>query len=336
MINKWQMNIVHNYMRVLDDTTYEFDVPSRRAMFPFERMLLQSCLENLALAREEYDDLLRRCGPLSDQTKQSLEIYEEDHGKAITAFTVVTVIFLPLSFVTSFFGMNTVDIRDMTSEQGLFWAIALPLTFVTIGATVLIGYNGDALRDITVSVYYRLIGRQDSSMSARGISVAQRKRSKQLQQNENNSFDASLADEAEYARPQPVTILDDRNDPGYVPYTYTEAIEPIAQNHRLDPYMPKMRAGFRTQRLNAAPIPNRVMYDEPAQKYRVRHVQPVDYRFDEEHYKGRAGRAPEVHYHDAGVRHDGVGILQDEYSWHRKGKRRHVGFEFRRRKDAVA
>jgi hypothetical protein len=88
-INMWQTNLVQNYMRVLDDKSYAIDVPSRRAMFPFERLLLQSCRENLAIAREEYDDLLRRCGPLSDQTKQSLEIYEEDHGKAITAFTVV-------------------------------------------------------------------------------------------------------------------------------------------------------------------------------------------------------------------------------------------------------
>jgi hypothetical protein len=336
MINKWQMNVVHSYMRVLDDTTYEIDVPARRAMFPFERMLLQSCLENLALAREEYDDLIRRCGPLSDQTKQSLEIYEEDHGKAITAFTVVTVIFLPLSFVTSFFGMNTVDIRDMTSGQSLFWAIALPLTFVTIGATVLIGYNGDTLRDIIASVYYRIIGNQDSSMSARGISVAQRKRAKQLQQNENNSFDASLADEAEYAKPQPVAILDERYDNGNVPYTtYTEAIEPIVQNHRLDPYIPKPRAGFRTQRLNAAPIPNRIMSDEPARKYGVRHVQPVDYRFDEGHYTGRAGYAPEVIHYHAGVRHDGAGVLQDEYSWHKKGKHRHVGFDFRGRQGRV-
>jgi Mg2+ and Co2+ transporter CorA len=125
MINTWQTNLTQNYMRVLDDKTFEIDAPSRRAMFPYERMLLQSSLENLALAREEYNDLTRRCGPLSDQTKQSLEIYEEDHGKAITAFTVVTVIFLPLSFVTSYFGMNTVDIRDMASGQSLFWAVAL-------------------------------------------------------------------------------------------------------------------------------------------------------------------------------------------------------------------
>lgn len=336
MINKWQMNVVHNYMRVLDDTTYEVDMPSRRAMFFFERMLLQSCLDNLALAREESDDLIRRCGPLSDQTKQSLEIYEEDHGKAITAFTVVTVIFLPLSFVTSFFGMNTVDIRDMASGQSLFWAIALPLTFVTIGATVLIGYNGDTLRETIASVYDRIIGKQDSSMSARGISVAQRKRAKQMQQNENNSFDASLADEAEYARPQPLAVCDDRNDPGYVPYTYAEAIEPMSHMQKLDPYMPKPRAGFRTQRLNVTPIPNRIIYDEPARQYGVRHVRkPVDYRFDNGHYAGRAGRAPEVVYYDID-RRNGNGFLQDEYSWHKKGKWRHVGFDMRRRKDTEA
>ncbi|KAH3913065.1 hypothetical protein HBH56_111250 [Parastagonospora nodorum] len=333
MINKSQMNVVHNYMRVLDDTTYEIDVPTRRAMFPLERMLLQSSLENLALSREEYDDLIRRSGPLSDQTKQSLEIYEEDHGKAITAFTVVTVIFLPLSFVTSFFGMNTVDIRDMTSGQSLFWAIALPLTFITIGATVLIGYNGDTLRDIIASVYYRIIGKQDSSISARGISVAQRKRAKQLQQDENNSLDTSLADEAEYARPQPVAILDERYDTGYVPHTtYTEAIEPIAHIRKSDPYVPTTDAWFRTQRLNTAPIPPRIASHEPARRYGARHVQRSFSYHDDGHYTGRAGRAPAVHYYDDIVRHDGGGVLQDDYSWHKKGRHRHVGDEPHRRR----
>src|SRR5690242_16586760 len=101
-------------------------------MFPYERMLLSSITDSLALTDQEYRYLLTRCGPLSDSTKQSLEINEEDHGKAILVFTVVTVIFLPLSFVTSYLGMNTTDIRDMGSSSRLFWAIAVPLTALTM------------------------------------------------------------------------------------------------------------------------------------------------------------------------------------------------------------
>jgi hypothetical protein len=328
MINTWQTNLTQNYMRVLDDKTFEIDAPSRRAMFPYERMLLQSSLENLALAREEYNDLTRRCGPLSDQTKQSLEIYEEDHGKAITAFTVVTVIFLPLSFVTSYFGMNTVDIRDMASGQSLFWAVALPLTFVTIGATVLIGYNGDVLRDTIASVYHKIIGRQDSSMSARGISVAQRKRAKQLQDDANSSLDTSIADEAEYAKPQPETNLDEWYNNGYVPYTYAEAIEPVSRMAKMEPYVPAPRARFRTQRLHAAPMPPPPMYEEPAIQYSARHVsRPVDYRVEGKNYTSRVRPMAAAIAYDASIRQDEIDGLQDEYMWHKKRRHRHIADE---------
>lgn len=313
-------------MRVVDDKSYDVDVPFRRAMFPHERLLLQSCRENLMMAREEYDDLIRRCGPLSDQTKQSLEIYEEDHGKAITAFTVVTVIFLPLSFVTSYLGMNTIDIRDMNSSQTLFWAVALPLTFVTIGATVLIGYNGDVLRDFIAGMWRAVTGKQDSSMSARGISVAQRKRAKQVQYDTGSIDESSLADEAEYAKPLPETNLEEWYTKDYVPYTtYTEAIEPIVPTSRMarSDFPPPPRVNFRTQRFKSAVLPE---YAEPvtyggSRRYDVR--RPVRYEEDMEgEYRARPRPMPEVTTYNEVIRIDGRDGLQDEYGWHKKRRHR--------------
>jgi hypothetical protein len=51
-------------------------------------------------------------------------------------FTVITVIFLPLSFVASVFGMNTSDIRDMALTQWTFWASACSFTIVVVLVTV--------------------------------------------------------------------------------------------------------------------------------------------------------------------------------------------------------
>jgi hypothetical protein len=51
---------------------------------------------------------------------------------AIYAFTIVTIIFLPISTVASVFGMNTNDVRNMGQSQWLFWAVALPLTTIVI------------------------------------------------------------------------------------------------------------------------------------------------------------------------------------------------------------
>jgi hypothetical protein len=46
------------------------------------------------------------------------------------------VIFLPLSFVASVFGMNTADIRDMALTQWVFWTAACSFTVVVILTTV--------------------------------------------------------------------------------------------------------------------------------------------------------------------------------------------------------
>lgn len=116
-VNSWQANFIQNYLTVLDDKSYQVDKKYRRAVFPYEQVLLNSCLDTVADAREDFEEMIQRCGPLSESTKQSAEINEEDHGKAILVFTVVTIIFLPLSFVTSYLGMNTSDIRDMDNKQ---------------------------------------------------------------------------------------------------------------------------------------------------------------------------------------------------------------------------
>lgn len=44
----------------------------------------------------------------------------------------MTIIFLPLSAVSSIFGMNTADIRDMDLGQWAYWAAALPVTAAVI------------------------------------------------------------------------------------------------------------------------------------------------------------------------------------------------------------
>ncbi|KAI4651781.1 hypothetical protein J4E93_001977 [Alternaria ventricosa] len=174
LVNTWQTNLIQNYLEVIDDSTYEKPSPSRRAMHPYEEALGRACLDHLALVRLDYVDLMRRCAPLSDRTKQILEINEEDHGKAIMVFTVVTVIFLPLSFVTSYFGMNASDIRDMDETQAVFWSVAIPLTCVTVGSCLLIGYNGDSLRDLISSMYRKTMRKESATVEAASITVAQR------------------------------------------------------------------------------------------------------------------------------------------------------------------
>lgn len=59
-----------------------------------------------------------------------IRIKAEDQSVAIYVFTLVTVVFLPLSFATSYMGMNTSDIRDMEQGRWIFWAVGGVLTVV--------------------------------------------------------------------------------------------------------------------------------------------------------------------------------------------------------------
>jgi Mg2+ and Co2+ transporter CorA len=51
---------------------------------------------------------------------------------AIYAFTIITIIFLPLSTVAGILGMNTYDVRNMSTKQWVFWATAIPLMVIII------------------------------------------------------------------------------------------------------------------------------------------------------------------------------------------------------------
>jgi hypothetical protein len=301
-------------------------------MFPHERRLLTTSLDNLDLARQDYTDLLRRCGPLSDRTKQSLEINEEDHGKAIMVFTIVTVIFLPLSFVTSFFGMNTSDLRDMDSRQSLFWAVAIPLTVGTVGTCLLVGYNGDEIRDAVSEAYRRVSGkeRRGRGATAQGLSFAQRKNVglKLQSQGTGDGNTSSLADEAEFASPRedfeyttyPPPPVED-----VVPYSMAIPIEPRSNfrqrqytEHYDDP--PKMRPKIKPLEFD--------FYGPPVARNRhvARSRRDWDFEDDEWYSSKRRFIPPPVP--QRGYEEDDEEYEPDrptEYMWHRKRKTRHVG-----------
>lgn len=104
-------------------------------------------LENLQREYLDLCDLRDNSNALINRTIQLVNIRLEDHGKAILVFTIITIIFLPLSFISSFFGMNFVDIRDMERTQGLFWIIAGSLTVATVAFAIFLAFYGGDIID---------------------------------------------------------------------------------------------------------------------------------------------------------------------------------------------
>ncbi|KAJ4295468.1 hypothetical protein N0V90_007480 [Kalmusia sp. IMI 367209] len=108
-------------------------------------------LENLQREYVDLCDLRENSNALINRTIQLVNIRLEDHGKAILVFTIITIIFLPLSFISSFFGMNFSDIRDMESTQRLFWIIAGSLTIGTVAFAIFLAFYGSAIVDWLVA-----------------------------------------------------------------------------------------------------------------------------------------------------------------------------------------
>jgi hypothetical protein len=139
-------------------------------------------LENLQREYADLADLRDNSNALINRTIQLVNIRLEDHGKAILVFTIVTIIFLPLSFISSFFGMNFSDIRDMEQTQRLFWIIAGSLTVGTVMFSMFLAFYGGAIMESFVAWRER----RDRKMQKR---MAAKRREMEMQQNRIANFE---------------------------------------------------------------------------------------------------------------------------------------------------
>ena len=56
-------------------------------------------------------------------------------------FTIVTIVFLPLSFFTSYFGMNFTDNHNLLSGQDVFWEVCGSITVFIVVFTLAYGFK---------------------------------------------------------------------------------------------------------------------------------------------------------------------------------------------------
>lgn len=158
----------------------EFDVPtvSRRST---HREISSSTLntpigqllDNLQREIVDLQDLRDNTDRLVTRTIQLVNIRLEDHGKAILVFTVVTIVFLPLNFVCSFFGMNVYDIRNMVQTQWVFWAVACSITTAVVASSIFLAFSGG---DIMEKVMLWRDARKERRANEHPLAVSNTKR----------------------------------------------------------------------------------------------------------------------------------------------------------------
>ncbi|KAL5326226.1 hypothetical protein ACEPPN_007364 [Leptodophora sp. 'Broadleaf-Isolate-01'] len=106
-------------------------------ILPMELAGVQSIIiqDNIALVENrirEFREMREIASELGDWNIQKIDSNKDRQEAAIYAFTIVTIIFLPLGTVAGIMGMNTSDVRDMPFGQWVYWATALPLTILVI------------------------------------------------------------------------------------------------------------------------------------------------------------------------------------------------------------
>lgn len=106
---------------------------------------MSQLIENLQREYTDLCDLRDNSTNLLNRTVQLVNIRLEDHGKAILVFTIVTIVFLPMSFVATFFGMNVTDIRNMKQTQEIFWIISACLTAGVVGVAIFLAFYGGTM-----------------------------------------------------------------------------------------------------------------------------------------------------------------------------------------------
>lgn len=140
--------------KLLDDLMY-LTSPERsstsdedgKKTFARQEMEAQHQRAHIDQQSKEVQILQHKSAALKEQVKQAIEVLEEDHGKAIRVFTIVTLFFLPLSFVSTFLGMNTTDVDGLKWDQSIFWATSLPITAFVLLTAIIYGYKGDEISD---------------------------------------------------------------------------------------------------------------------------------------------------------------------------------------------
>lgn len=121
-----QRRVLAEFQGYLNPSSIDTPSTARKIRFDFEKKSIERVLLNLREQSKSCAELQKRAKLLAMQNVQLIETLQDDNSRAIFVFTFITVLFLPLSFVAGFFGMNLQ--MDTSQNTSLFWKTAAPVT----------------------------------------------------------------------------------------------------------------------------------------------------------------------------------------------------------------
>ncbi|KAM3066626.1 hypothetical protein ACMFMG_002340 [Clarireedia jacksonii] len=96
---------------------------------PMAQTYLGDVEDHIVLITDSLDMLRRNADGMIDLIFNTISAYQNESMKQLT---IITIIFLPLSFLTGYFGMNFTDMPSIENNESYFWKIALPVAFAVI------------------------------------------------------------------------------------------------------------------------------------------------------------------------------------------------------------
>ncbi|KAI1634420.1 hypothetical protein F4809DRAFT_513097 [Biscogniauxia mediterranea] len=123
-----------HFMRDLNGFGQSFSKLSATDPGGFSELFGRECGACVDRRDREFYELSIAASRLVITNTNNIEVTKDRQEAAVYAFTMVTIIFLPLGTISSIFGMNSSDVRDMEAGQWAYWATAVPTTLLVIVA----------------------------------------------------------------------------------------------------------------------------------------------------------------------------------------------------------
>ncbi|WVQ85204.1 hypothetical protein IAT38_007369 [Cryptococcus sp. DSM 104549] len=100
----------------------------RRPQFDMRaREILEQSLDKLELVVEEVDAAIEKCKHLEEFT---FNMMSTRANESMERLAIVTIVFLPLTFIASYFSMGFDEFPDLSRPPIYFWEVSIPLSIV--------------------------------------------------------------------------------------------------------------------------------------------------------------------------------------------------------------